>query len=106
MLICNLDSTQMESYYLLARAFMKLDEYSPGHDQDILNEAYHCYQLTVYLEGRCSTVWMSIAVLYYKVQQYRDSIDALSRAFRLDLHQPLLWRNLGVVVSNILRNDH
>ena len=69
-------------------------------------EAYYAYQHSVYYNGRCATVWLSVGLLYYQIGQYRDCLDAFSRAVRLNPYEMLVWRNLGVLVSSTLVGGH
>lgn len=84
----------MESYYLLARAFMASETFNARCQ-------YEALQLAIYRGGfSTSTVYASVAILYYIMNQYRDSLDCLVRCLELDQYEPLVWRNLGVLVSN------
>lgn len=60
--------------------------------------AYEALQAAIYLEPRCPSFWISTANLYFLVNQYRDSLDALTRAVKLHpfLYEP--WYNIGVLV--------
>ena len=49
---------------------------------------------------------MSVGLLYYRVKQYGDCVDAFSHAIRLNPYVPLVWRNLGVLVSSTLIGSH
>ena len=85
----------MESHYLLARAFMASETFNARP----LHEAF---QLAIYRGGySTSTVFASVAICYYNYHQYRDCLDHLARSIRLNQHEPLVWRNLGVLVSNV-----
>lgn len=59
------------------------------------NKAYEAYQQAVYRDGRNPTFWCSIGVLYYQINQYRDALDAYSRAIRLNPFISEVWYNLG-----------
>lgn len=59
------------------------------------NKAYEAYQQAVYRDGRNPTFWCSIGVLYYQINQYRDALDAYSRAIRLNPYISEVWYNLG-----------
>lgn len=48
------------------------------------NKAYEAYQQAVYRDGRNPTFWCSIGVLYFQISQYRDALDAYSRAIRIN----------------------
>lgn len=61
-------------------------------------KAYEAYQQAVYREGRNPTFWCSIGVLYYQINQYRDALDAYSRAIRLNPFISEVWYDLGTLV--------
>lgn len=65
-------------------------------------KAYEAYQQAVYRDGRNPTFWCSIGVLYYQINQYRDALDAYSRAIRLNPYISEVWYDLGTLVSSIL----
>ena len=54
------------------------------------NKAYEAYQQAVYRDGRNPTFWCSIGVLYFQINQYRDALDAYSRAIRIN---PYIWKS-------------
>jgi glucose repression mediator protein len=62
-------------------------------------KAYEAYQQAVYRDGRNPTFWCSIGVLYYQINQYRDALDAYSRAIRLNPNISEVWYDLGTLVS-------
>lgn len=61
-------------------------------------KAYEAYQQAVYRDGRNPTFWCSIGVLYYQINQYRDALDAYSRAIRLNPYISEVWYDLGTLV--------
>jgi glucose repression mediator protein len=63
-----------------------------------LPRAYDLFQEAVYRESRSPQLWMAISILYYEIQQYRDSLDAISRALKGSPFIYLAWYNLGVLV--------
>lgn len=65
-------------------------------------KAYEAYQQAVYRDGRNPTFWCSIGVLYYQINQYRDALDAYSRAIRLNPFISEVWYDLGTLVSFFL----
>jgi tetratricopeptide (TPR) repeat protein len=65
-------------------------------------KAYEAYQQAVYRDGRNPTFWCSIGVLYYQINQYRDALDAYSRAIRLNPYISEVWYDLGTLVSRNL----
>ena len=64
-------------------------------------KAYEAYQQAVYRDGRNPTFWCSIGVLYYQINQYRDALDAYSRAIRLNPYISEVWYDLGTLVCQI-----
>lgn len=50
--------------------------------------------------GRNSHFWCSIGVLYFQISQFRDALDAYSRAIRLDPNIPEIWYNLGALYES------
>ena len=67
-------------------------------------KAYEAYQQAVYRDGRNPTFWCSIGVLYYQINQYRDALDAYSRAIRLNPNISEVWYDLGTLVREITVN--
>ena len=65
-------------------------------------KAYEAYQQAVYRDGRNPTFWCSIGVLYYQINQYRDALDAYSRAIRLNPNISEVWYDLGTLVGQQL----
>jgi cytochrome c-type biogenesis protein CcmH/NrfG len=65
-------------------------------------KAYEAYQQAVYRDGRNPTFWCSIGVLYYQINQYRDALDAYSRAIRLNPYISEVWYDLGTLVRLLL----
>lgn len=66
-------------------------------------KAYEAYQQAVYRDGRNPTFWCSIGVLYYQINQYRDALDAYSRAIRLNPNISEVWYDLGTLVRTSRR---
>lgn len=62
--------------------------------------AYEAYQQAVYRDGRNPTFWCSIGVLYYQINQYRDALDAYSRAIRLNPNISEVWYDLGTLYES------
>jgi cytochrome c-type biogenesis protein CcmH/NrfG len=67
-------------------------------------KAYEAYQQAVYRDGRNPTFWCSIGVLYYQINQYRDALDAYSRAIRLNPYISEVWYDLGTLVRLAVQN--
>ena len=89
-LISNPDNADAQSWYLLGRCYMAQQKFP---------KAYEAYQQAVYRDGRNPTFWCSIGVLYYQINQYRDALDAYSRAIRLNPFISEVWYDLGTLVS-------
>ncbi|RKO86105.1 hypothetical protein BDK51DRAFT_25786, partial [Blyttiomyces helicus] len=53
-----------------------------------------------YRDGRNPTFWCSIGVLYYQINQYRDALDAYSRAIRLNPYISEVWYDLGTLYES------
>ena len=49
---------------------------------------------------------MSVGLLYYQINQYRDCLEAFGHSIRLNPSEPLIWRNLGILVSSTLIGGH
>lgn len=64
------------------------------------NKAYEAYQQAVYRDARNPTFWCSIGVLYYQINQYRDALDAYSRAIRLNPYISEVWYDLGTLYES------
>ena len=105
MLISELDATRPESHYLLGRAYMLLRQYRGQSEPDPIEQAYNAYQQAVYFDGCCNILWMSVGLLYFHANQRRDALDAMARSIRLYPYEPLVWRNLGLLVSSTLNGD-
>lgn len=73
--------------------------------QQKYSKAYEAYQQAVYRDGRNPTFWCSIGVLYYQINQYRDALDAYSRAIRLNPYISEVWYDLGTLVSLFIRDQ-
>jgi glucose repression mediator protein len=53
-----------------------------------------------YRDGRNPTYWCSIGVLYYQINQYRDALDAYTRAIRLNPYISEVWYDLGTLYES------
>ena len=71
--------------------------------QQKYSKAYEAYQQAVYRDGRNPTFWCSIGVLYYQINQFRDALDAYSRAIRLNPFISEVWYDLGTLVCLHIR---
>lgn len=82
------------TWYLLGRSLMEQDRHS---------QAYTAYQQAVYRDSQNPRFWCSIGILYYRITQYRDALDAYTRAIRLAPETlPEAWYNAAILyeVSN------
>ncbi|KAG1879451.1 hypothetical protein C8R48DRAFT_668288 [Suillus tomentosus] len=52
-------------------------------------------QQAVYRDGRNPTFWCSIGVLYFQINQFRDTLDAYSRAIHINPYISEIWFDLG-----------
>ncbi|KIM57902.1 hypothetical protein SCLCIDRAFT_129306, partial [Scleroderma citrinum Foug A] len=59
------------------------------------NKAYEAYQQAVYHDGRNPTFWCSIGVLYFQINQFRDALDAYSRAICINPYISEVWFDLS-----------
>lgn len=64
------------------------------------NKAYEAYQQAVYRDGKNPAFWCSIGVLYYAIMQFHDSLDAYSRAIRINPYISEVWYNLGALYES------
>ncbi|KAJ7907032.1 hypothetical protein B0H13DRAFT_1879973 [Mycena leptocephala] len=71
---------------------------SPLAHADIWFQIGHVYEQqkdAVYRDGQNPTFWCSICVLYFQINQYRDALDAYSRAIRINPYLSEVWFDLG-----------
>jgi len=64
------------------------------------SKAYEAYQQAVYRDGKNPAYWCSIGVLYYNINQFHDSLDAYSRAIRINPYLSEIWFNLGALYES------
>lgn len=74
--------------------------------QQDYKHAHGYFQQAVYRNPQSPQIWTSVANLFYHIHQFRDSLDALSRSFRLNPFIYQSWYNLGVLVSGIIYALH
>ncbi|KAJ1926221.1 glucose repression mediator protein [Tieghemiomyces parasiticus] len=74
-------------WYLMGRCYMESGQHT---------EAFDCYQRCVYDKSQAE-VWCSIGVLYFQISQFRDALDAFSRALRCNADLCEVWLNLGAL---------
>ena len=58
------------------------------------NKANEPYQQAVNQDGHNPTFWCSIGVLYFQISQYRNALDAYSRAICINLYISEVWFDL------------
>ncbi|EXL54410.1 hypothetical protein FOCG_05279 [Fusarium oxysporum f. sp. radicis-lycopersici 26381] len=90
------DSSIAENWYLLGRACIKLRDY---------RRAYECLQSAIYIEPNCPSFWITVAIMYFSIKQYRDSYGSLARTLSLNIHLFEPWYNLGVLYD-LCTNQH
>jgi tetratricopeptide (TPR) repeat protein len=54
----------------------------------------------VYRDERNPTLWCSIGILYYKIGQYKEALDAYSKAIRFNPYMSAVWYNLGTLYES------
>jgi len=111
-LMAGSDPGLMESWYLLGRAYMTIDEkvHGPGircdrieasrFDTDCLGRVFKSYQRALSCNYRSGTLWNSVALLLYRVGRWEDCLYTFVCATRMD-EEPLFWRNIDNSVSSI-----
>ncbi|RYC96184.1 hypothetical protein BFJ63_vAg1057 [Fusarium oxysporum f. sp. narcissi] len=90
------DSSIAENWYLLGRACLKLQDY---------RRAFECLQNAIYIEPNCPSFWITVAIMYFSIKQYRDSYGSLARTITLNIHLFEPWYNLGVLYD-LCTNQH
>lgn len=65
--------------------------------QQNYNKAYEAYQQAVYRDSKNPTFWCSIGLLYFQINQYRDALDAYSKAIRINPNISEVWFDLGAL---------
>ncbi|KAI1278305.1 hypothetical protein F5Y07DRAFT_361388 [Xylaria sp. FL0933] len=88
------DNSVAHYWYLLGRVHLLLGNMRGAHE---------ALQQAVYREERHPNLWITIANMYYWVKQYRDALDALLRAIRLNPYLYAPWYNLGVLYETGFR---
>jgi cytochrome c-type biogenesis protein CcmH/NrfG len=86
-----LDPADAQSWYLLGRTQI-------GSRED--KKAYESYQQAVDRDDRNPTLWCSIGVSYFQIDQYREALDAYSRAIRINPSIWEVWFNLGCLYES------
>ena len=81
-----INPSDAQSWYLLGCAYMADQKY---------NKAYEAYQQAVYHDGRNPTFWCSIGVLYFQINQCRDTLDAYSGVIGINPYTSEVRFDLG-----------
>lgn len=58
-------------------------------------KAYESFQQAVYRDGRNAAFWNSVGILYMESSQFKDALDAFSRAIQLAPYKSDCWWNVG-----------
>ncbi|RYO84451.1 hypothetical protein DL764_009326 [Monosporascus ibericus] len=82
------NSVNAETWYLLGRAYLRLGAYV---------KAFEAIQQAIYRDSRVPSIWNTVAILYYSINQFRDCLDALVRSVRLNPYLWAPWYNLSVL---------
>ncbi|KAL5085828.1 hypothetical protein Trisim1_009898 [Trichoderma cf. simile WF8] len=82
------DNTAVDAWYLLGEISMLQQDYKHAHGY---------FQQAVYRNPQSPQIWTSVANLFYHINQFRDSLDALIRSIRLNQFIYQSWYNLGVL---------
>lgn len=74
-----------------------LPHYYIGRMMEVGNAtvAFAAYQQAFLLEPDNVAIWNSIAILYHRSKQYKDALEAYSKAVQIKPLLPELWWNLG-----------
>jgi len=79
------------TWYLMGRVYM---DTPPA---PMFEDAYRAYERAIMLDGHNSTIWLSLGVLFFQLQQPRDALNAFIKAARADPSDPQVWYNVGVL---------
>jgi tetratricopeptide (TPR) repeat protein len=66
---------------------------------DDISTAYEHYRFCISYFGDSATFWCALGVLYFKNEQWTDSIIAFQRALYLKCDMAEPWVNLGVIYT-------
>lgn len=91
------DSTAVDPWYLLAEISMLQQDYI---------QAYDYFQQAVLRSPRSAQIWISIATLYYHINQFEEALEAIMRSIRLNPFIYQSWYNIGVLVGDIIHALH
>eukprot|EP00388_Colpodella_angusta_P006422 GDKJ01019000.1.p1 GENE.GDKJ01019000.1~~GDKJ01019000.1.p1 ORF type:complete len:512 (+),score=85.61 GDKJ01019000.1:32-1567(+) len=87
-----LDENDLVAHYILARSYLARGMFQEAHQQ---------FQNSI-LRPNSNTgeFWVSIACLYYKLEQRREAFEALMYALKLKPTSARVWFNLGVLYEH------
>ena len=85
------DDTDSQTWYLLGRCYMLLQNY---------NKAYDAYKQAVYHDKTNPILWCSIGVMYSRVSQHQDALGAYIRAIQINTCLSKVWYNIGTIYEN------
>ncbi|OBS26272.1 hypothetical protein FPOA_00212 [Fusarium poae] len=92
----NLESGNVEYWYLMGRAYMLLED---------AEMARLCFRYALIFQPDCASFWHSFGLLSFATRQYEDSAMMLTKALRLNSHIYVAWYNLGVLCDSQSRYD-
>ncbi|KAI0106388.1 hypothetical protein GGR51DRAFT_559805 [Nemania sp. FL0031] len=91
------DQPDAEIWYLLGRACLNM-----GY----MLEAHNAFRRAVWREPRSPSIWITIGIAYYKVNQYRDSLHGLSLSLT---YHPMIWQawfNMAILYESCYEQAH
>ncbi|RKP26306.1 hypothetical protein SYNPS1DRAFT_21908 [Syncephalis pseudoplumigaleata] len=91
---------QQKEYALAKEAFERVLAANPSHAKALQQLGWLYHQ-----PHRNPTYWCSIGVLYYQINQYRDALDAYTRAIRLNPYISEVWYDLGTLYESCNSNQ-
>lgn len=84
------------AHYLLARSHLAKGEFHEAHQE---------FQSAIMRPSACTAeFWVSIACLYFQLDQTREAFEALMFALKLKPTSPRVWSNLGVLYERCGQN--
>ena len=89
-LTARLDEKDFLPWYLAGRAYLVAKHYK---------EAHFALQEAIYRNGRSPNIWITVGIMYYQIDQYRDSLDAIAAALRLNVNIWEAWYNVAILVG-------
>lgn len=67
--------------------------------------AYEAYQEVVHRDEQNVAYWNSIGILYMTIRQWRDAMDAFSKALQLNSNLMEIWWNLGCLYERVAQGN-